>query len=208
MKRLILIIVSLFVITALTVNAQHHPLRATEKGEKPMMMQRGMMGNGPMMMRGHMMGMMRGMNCPMCGNMMDKEMPLVKHFMMVNMLPNLEDSLALSREQVEKLIDLRTEFKKQQVDHMANLTKNRMKLDDLLENNASSMDLREQMEHCADIRTDMKISAYETANMMKQELSQDQKSRLQDMELRNFDRMMGRDVLMRNMVDELLYGTY
>lgn len=208
MKKLILIIVSLFIIAGMAIHAQHHKMRATEKGEKPMMMQRSMMGRSPMMMHGNMMGMMKGMNCPMCGRMMEQNMPMVKYMMLVNILPNMEDSLSLSQAQVKSLIDMQAEYKKQQIDYMANLAKNQMELKNLLENNSLASDLREQMESCAGIRTEMKISAYETANMMKEELTEDQKAQLKNMELRNFNRMMGRDALIRNMVDELLYGTY
>ena len=152
-----------------TASAQMMGQNDNQKQQQGMMMQRG----------GMMQGMMGNGMCPMCGKRMG-DMPMHKYMMLVNMLPNMDGELSLTQAQTEKLIDLQTDFKKQQIDKMAELKKNRLKLQSLLDENASSDKIRTQMQACSALKMDMKMSAYETAKKMKAELTEEQKTTLKD----------------------------
>lgn len=121
-----------------------------------------MQKNSGMMQGGMMQGMMGNGMCPMCNQMMKQNMPMKKYGMMVNRLPNMQQQLSLSDEQVETLIDLQTEFKKQQIDYKAELRKKQMKLKNLLADNALASEVKNQMEACSETKINMKLAAYET----------------------------------------------
>lgn len=191
MKRLIIISATLLMTISLSTNAQHKHQGAMDKSEKSSMMQSGMMGQGGMM------GMMNGMQCPMCGKMMSNKKPMQKYLMVVNFLPNKSEELSLTNEQFNKLIDLQTSFKKQQIEYKADLRKKRMKLQSLLDENASSDEIREQMQECSNTKINMKLAAYETVIKMKNELTDDQKSKLTDL-MNNQANMMTGSGMMQN----------
>lgn len=142
------------------------------------------------------------MMCPMCGNMMMQDMPMRKYRMMVNMLPNMQNQLSLSQEQVETLIDLQTDFRKQQIDYQARLSKNRMKLKSLLDDNASADNIRQELEACSEIQTSMKLTAYEAANEMKNELTEEQRTQLMDLMSNQAGMMQGQGMMMQNMMNQ------
>ena len=133
--------------------------------------------------------MMNGTNCPYCGAMMQGNLPMQKYNMMVYTLPNLDENLALTSAQKEKLIDLQRDYKKQQIDYWADLQKEQMKLNSLLSDNASSDKIREEIQVCAGIRTNMQYAAYETAQKMQNELNDDQKSKFNDYSNQHFGMM-------------------
>lgn len=168
MKQLIAIATIFLFISGYTATAQMMGQDDNQNPQQGMMMQRGGMMKG-------MMGM-----CPMCGQMMNRNMPMQKYGMMVNHLPSMQQKLSLKDDQVENLIDLQTDFKKQQIDYQAELQKNQMKLKNLLENDASAEQVRNQMNACSETKINMKIAAYETAGEMKNVLTAEQKEKLQN----------------------------
>lgn len=153
-------------------------------------------------MQGQMMqSMMDGQECPHCGRSMGDMMPMGHFTMMINHMPMMHEQLSLKQDQTEQLINLQTEFKKQQIDYKADLMKKRMKLEQLLENDASASDLRNQMQECSQTRIDMHIAAYETLKEMKNVLSQDQLKQLQDMMGHQQDMPQRRGQMRGNMMD-------
>lgn len=170
MKKLFFISATILFMAGYTASAQMMGQKNNQNQQQGMMMQRG----------GMMQGMMGKGMCPMCGKMMGKNMPMQKYKILVNKLPNMDKELSLSQVQTEKLIDLQTDFKKQQIEKMAELKKNRLKLQSLLDDSASSEKIRTQMQACSALKMDMKMSAYETAKKMKAELTDEQKTTLKD----------------------------
>lgn len=122
------------------------------------------------------------------GMMMAKSMK--KSMMMVNMLPGMQEELSLSQEQTEKLIDLQTSFKKQQVDYKAEMVKETMKLESLLEDDAPADEVKSQMKACSDIKINMHAAAYETGKKMKDVLTDEQKADMEDIIAQHCDMMM------------------
>ncbi|MCF8235657.1 MAG: hypothetical protein K9G67_12165 [Bacteroidales bacterium] len=181
MKKLALILTAVFLIGSFTTMAQMHQgqNQQNDQQQSMMMQHRGMMQN--MMGAGMMQNMMKGGMCPMCGMMMNQKMPMKKYMLMVNMLPNMQQQLSLSDEQVDKMIDLQTEFKKQQVDYQAELTKKQMKMEQMLNNIPSADEAKKQMQQCADTKIKMKVAAYETAKEMKALLTEKQQESLKSM---------------------------
>ena len=145
-----------------------------------------------MQKKGMMQGMMQDGTCPMCGMMMQQQMPMKKYMMLVNKLPSMQEQLSLTDDQVNQIIDLQTAFKKQQIDHRATLTKKQMKMQKLLDNNAPAADIKKQMQQCAESKIDIKVAAYETAGKMKALLTAEQKDNLQNMCMKQ-NRMMQDD---------------
>ena len=165
MKKLAMILTTVFFLSGFTVEAQMGQMHNKQSVQQQGMMQRGMMGNGM---------------CPMCGKMMQQQMPMKKYMMMVHKLPAMQEQLSLSDEQVNQMIDLQTAFKKQQVDYQATLSKKQMQMKKLLDSNASAAEVKTQMKLCADTKVDMKVAAYETAGKMKALLTDDQKDELKN----------------------------
>ena len=122
---------------------------------------------------------------------MDQNMPMKKYGMMVNHLPNMQEQLSLSDEQVERLLDLQAEFKKQQIDYQTELRKKQMRLKGLLADNASASQVKNQMEACSETKINMKTAAYETAGKMKTLLTSDQKEQLKNNMMQGGGMMQG-----------------
>lgn len=178
MKKTALIATTFFFFACLTANAQ-----MGQQGNQYSGMKQGMMRD--CMMQG---GMMQGGMGPMNKGVMAKSMK--KSMMMVNMLPGMQEELSLSQEQTENLIDLQTSFKKQQVDYKAEMAKETMKLESLLEDEASADEIKSQMKVCSDIKINMHAAAYETGKKMKALLKDEQKADLEDMMTQQYDMMM------------------
>jgi len=209
MKKLTIILTAVFLFGGYTLNAQMHPQKGQDSKTQPNEMYGGMQGR---MMQGGMMGnmmqgrMMQGRMCPMCGYMMGRQMPMQKYMMMVNMLPYMQESISLSGDQTEQLIDMQTNFKQKQVELKAELMKNQMKLKDMLKNDASATELENQMKQCSDIKISMKIAAYETANNMKGIPTEDQRKDLENMMMHQGGMMntnnMNQDNMMHNQMNQ------
>lgn len=170
MKKLIVIIITVLFFSGYTASAQMMGQNYNQNRQWGMMMNRG----------GMMQGMMGNSMCPMCGQMMNQNSPMSRYAMMVNRLPAMQQQLSLKDDQVEKLIDLQAAFKKEQIDYMAELRKKQMELKNLLENNASETQVKNQMEACSETRIDMKAAMYVTAGKMKDVLTDEQKKELQN----------------------------
>ena len=182
MRKLVIIVTALLFSTGYTASAQMGHEQDNNKGkEQGMMMQKG----------GMMQGMMENGMCPMCGQMVDQDMPMRKYSMMVNHMPNMQEQLSLSDGQVERLLDLQAEFKKQQIDYQTELRKKQMKLKGLLADNASASQVKNQMEAASETKTNMKMAAYETAGKMKAVLNNDQKKQMKNMMMQHGGKMQG-----------------
>ena len=190
MKKLVIIVTALLFSIGYTANAQTGHKKDNNQGkEQGMMMQKG----------GMMQGMMENGMCPMCGQMMDQDMPMRKYGMMVNHMPQMQEQLSLSDEQVERLLDFQAEFKKQQIDYQSELRKKQMKLKGLLADNASASQVKDQMESCSETKINMQMAAYETAGKMKDVLNNDQKEQMKNMMLKGEGMMnQGHGGMMQN----------
>jgi hypothetical protein len=170
MKKLVIIATALLFMAGYTASAQTgHDHNNKQDQKQSMMMQKS--------------GMMQGM--------MNQDMPMKKYGMMVNRLPNMQQQLSLTDDQVDKLYDLQAEFKKQQIDFQSELRKKQMKLKNLLDDMASANQVEKQMKDCADTKISMKVAAYETAGKMKAVLNNDQKEQLQNMMMQQGGMMQG-----------------
>ena len=175
MKKLLIITTAILFMAGYTANAQMTGQNNNQDQKQGMMMQKsGMMQGG---------GMMQGM--------MNQNMPMQKYGIMVNHLPNMQQQLSLSNEQVEKLIDLQTDFKKQQIDYKADLRKKQMKLKSLLDDMASASQVQKQMQECSDTKISMKVATYETAGKMRAVLNSDQKEQFKNMMMQGGGMMQG-----------------
>jgi len=182
MRKLAIILTALLFSVGYTANAQMEHEQNNKKGtEQGMMMQKS----------GMMQGMMGNGMCPMCGQMMDQDMPMRKYGMMVNHMPKMQEQLSLSDEQVERLLDLQAEFKKQQIDYQTELGKKQMKLKGLLADNASASQVKNQMGSCSETKINMQMAAYETAGKMKAVLNSDQKEQMKNMMMQHGGKMQG-----------------
>lgn len=179
MKKTAFIATTFFFLACLTANAQ-----MGHQGNQYSGMKQGMMRDC-MMQDCMMQGGMGPMNKRM---MMAKSMK--KSMMMVNLLPGMQEELSLSQEQTEKLIDLQTSFKKQQVDYKAEMVKENMKLESLLENDAPADEIKSQMKACSNIKVSMHAAAYETGKKMKAVLTDEQKADMEDIIKQQCDMMM------------------
>ncbi|MCK9270832.1 MAG: Spy/CpxP family protein refolding chaperone [Bacteroidales bacterium] len=195
MKKLMIIATTLLFMAGYTVNAQ----TSQDYNKQDQARQQGMMMQKGGMMQG---GMMNNGMCPMCGQMMNQDMPMQKYMMMVNQMPNMQQQLSLTDAQADQLYDLQASFKKQQIDFQSELRKKQMKLKSLLADNASASQVKEQMKACSETRINMGIAAYETIGKMKAVLNSDQKEQLKSrmMQMQSQDGMMnqGQDGMMQN----------
>ena len=147
--------------------------------------------NGPMM-RGNMNGMMgNSMMCGMNRGMMDgnhhgfmgTQMPMHKYMMIVNLLPSMQDKLSLTDDQTSKLIDLQAAYTKEQAGYKADLAKQMIKLRTLLNNNATSAEVKKVLESCSETRINMQVAAYDASRNMTAVLNPDQKKSLDGMKM-------------------------
>jgi LTXXQ motif family protein len=100
---------------------------------------------------------------------------LRKFARIVKRVPEMQDELSLTDDQVIKLIDLQTAFVKKTADLRADLTKKELKLKSLISSNASSEVIGEQLKSCALTGVEIGTSIYESANKMLAVLTGSQK---------------------------------
>jgi len=208
MKKLVIIATALILMAGYTVSAQNktqpHPYQNSKKQDQKqsMMMQKD----------GKMQDMMNNSMCPMCGQMMNQDMPMKKYGMMVNQLPNMQKQLSLNDNQVEQLNDLQAGFRKQQIDFQSELKKKQMKLRSLLDDMAPANQIEQQLQECSDTKISMGVAAYETAGKMKAVLSNDQQQLLKNsmmhqdgmMNPEQNGKMQKRDGMMNHDHDEMM----
>ncbi|MBS3756029.1 MAG: hypothetical protein KGY56_10055 [Desulfobacterales bacterium] len=179
MKKIVFIAAAVFFLVCLTANAQMSPGDNSQSGRQYPMMYGGMMQPG-MMMHGGGGGMMHGRMCPMQQGMMGA-MPMKKYMMQVHMLPGMQAQLSLTPEQTEELIDLQTNFKKQQLDYKAELARQKVRMQSLLAGNPAADEIKSQLQACSEIKINMHMAAYETTKKMKSVLTADQAEVLENM---------------------------
>lgn len=208
MKKLVIIATALILMAGYTVSAQNktqpHPYSNSKKQDqkKSMMKQKDE----------KMQDMKNNGMCPMCGQMMNQDMPMKKYGMMVNQLPNMQKQLSLNDNQVEQLNDLQAGFKKQQIDFQSELKKKQMKLRSLLDDMAPANQIEQQLQECSDTKISMGVAAYETAGKMKAVLSNDQQQLLKNsmmhqdgmMNPEQNGKMQKRDGMMNHDHDEMM----
>lgn len=163
--NLIVILILLMSIPALAQMGQKDDDRHMMRGNKMQgnMMHRGMMGSG-MMQGQHMMGNMHNTLHP--------------YMRLVHAIPAFDDELSLTTSQSNKIIDLQTTFLKQKIDYRAEMNKKSNQLEELLEKDASTAEVKKLLEEIAGVKINMFTSAYETVNQMKGELNQEQLDKL------------------------------
>ena len=176
MKKLVVIATALLLMVGYTASAQNktHP-HPYQNSNKQVNKQSVMMPEN-----GKMQDMMNNSMCPMCGQMMNQDMPMKKYGMLVNQLPNMQQQLSVNDNQVEQLNELHADFKKRQVDFQSELKKKQMKLRSLLDDMAPANQIEQQLQECSDTKISMGVAAYETAGKMKAVLSNDQQQLLKN----------------------------
>ncbi|MFW6080846.1 MAG: Spy/CpxP family protein refolding chaperone [Desulfosalsimonas sp.] len=168
MKKIALIAAGVFFLACLTAIAQTGQQEDMQSGRQQTMKKQGMMHGG----------MMQGGMGYMQGGMMGSA-PMQSSMTMVNLLPDMDEQLSLTEDQTDQLINMRSDFKKQQVDYQAELTKQNKKLQRMIDDGVPADEVRKQMKACSDIRIDMHLSAYETEQEMKAVLTDEQKDQLE-----------------------------
>jgi len=168
--------------TAKQGNMMYHQRMMNQYGMDNNMMNQygmrpGMMMDGSYMGNQMMMGGMMNHMYNMMGNN-SQQMPMQKYQMLVNDLPSMQQQLNLTSDQANQLIDMRSDYLKKKIDWQASLQKERMKLNELLESNASANAVQQQIEACTSIKTTMKVEAYKTGMAMKKILNSDQLEKL------------------------------
>ena len=152
-------------------------------------MMRGTMMHGDMM-HGQMMG---GQGMPghgIAGGMPCSLSMLNQQMMWVNRLPDMQNDLSLTDDQVKKLTLLRTEFQKKQIDLKAEAGKKQIDLNTLIDQGVSGAEIRKALQAFTNIEIDSAVSAYETAMKMKGLLTEEQSQKLND-NLHGHGMMMG-----------------
>lgn len=186
MKKIALIAAGVFFLACLTASAQTGQQEDMQSGQQQQSMMQQGMKKGGMMQGGMMQGGMGSMPHGMMGSM-----PMQVSMIMVNMLPEMDEQLSLTEEQTDQLIDMRSEFKKQQVDHQADMTKQKNKLQRMIDEDAPADEVRKQMKACSDIMINMHSAAYETEQEMNAVLTDEQQEELEVI-MEEHDEMMQR----------------
>jgi hypothetical protein len=139
------------------------------------------------MMQGNKKNNKQGKQQMMGGNMMqsgmgmmNQNMPIKKYMMLINKLPGMSAALSLTDSQTKLLKKMKTDFMKSKIDHQSAIAKKKIDVETLLDDNASSSEIRRAMEEIANSKIDMHIAAYETANKMKSVLNAEQKESLKN----------------------------
>ena len=172
------------VMLSITLNAQMmHQKKDTTKTGNQQMMQSDMMGGN--MMQGRM-----GMS---------QNMPMQKYMMMIQKLPMMTQTLSLTESQAKQLLAMRTDFMKKKIDYQAAIDKKKIDLENMLENEASSSELKTAMESIADSKIDMNINAYEASKKMKGALTDQQKQTLKNIWMNQG--MMGGGMMQNGMMN-------
>ena len=187
MKRLLTVLTTIVAFSVLTLTApavaqrgQHHP----EGRPGPMMGQADTTGGMMGMMRGEMMGsdmMGRGMMQMMQG--MRQQMmqsPMHRSQMSAFMLPALADTLGLSEDQVAQIEQLRSEAMNRRQEQRQQMMARRRQMMSLFEGEETppADQMREHMSAMAEMRAEHQADLYETAQRMREVLTEEQRSTL------------------------------
>ncbi len=165
------------------MNRNHMNRGSMMPGCQNCMMGQSMMGGSMMgrsMMDGERMGMMDQRMMGMMG-MMGNQMPMHPYMAMVNMLPSMQQKLSLTDDQVSRLIDLQSSFRKEAAGYEAGMQKGMLKLRSLVKNGGSSAEVKKQLESCSESRISLQVAAYDTFTQMKSVLDASQSKQLEGM---------------------------
>lgn len=188
MKRLLTVLTTILGLTVLTFTApalaqrgQHHPEgrpgpmmgQADTTGGMMGMMNGGMMGSG-MMGRG-MMQMMQGMHRQMM------QSPMHRSQMSVFMLPALADTLGLSEDQLAQIEQLRSEAMSRRQEQRQQMMARRKQMMSLFESEEPppADQMRTHMREMAQMRAEQQADLYETAQRMREVLTDEQRATLE-----------------------------
>lgn len=165
------IILSALLLTALPAEAQHRPHHGQQQGQNP----QGTRGQS--MMQGGMMPMMHRMHQQMMQN------PMHRARMMTFMLPALADTLGLSEEQAAQINQFNSEAMSQHKAHQRQMMTHRKELMSRFEGDAqpSAEVVREHVMAMAEMRANQHVALYETAQQMREVLTDDQRQMLDNM---------------------------
>lgn len=189
------IILSALLLTALPAEAQHRPHHGQQQGQNP----QGMRGQGMMqggMMQGGMMPMMHRMHQQMMQN------PMHRARMMTFMLPALADTLGFSEEQTGQINQLMSEAMSRHKEHQQQMMTHRQELMSRFEGDAqpSAEVVREHVMAMAEMRANQQMALYETAQQMREVLTDDQRQMLDDMTPQQHMRQMMTNMSMMDMM--------
>jgi len=182
MKRFTVVLsifLSLGLLLPVSADAQHRQHHG-QQGQQSMMARPDSMPGGMMgMMQGDMMGqgmmqMMRGMHQKMMQN------PMHRSHMTAFMLPALADTLGLSDQQVKQINQLKSEAMSQRNDHREQMMAQRQEFMSLFEEGAqpSADAVRQHVTAMAEMRANQQAAMYETAQQMRQVLTDEQRTML------------------------------
>ena len=184
------IVLLFLLLTTLPAEAQHRQHHGQQQNPNP----QGMMGQG--MMQGGMMPMMHRMHQQMMQN------PMHRARMMTFMLPALADTLGLSEEQAVQINQLKSEAMSQHKAHQQQLMTHRKELMSRFEGDAqpSAEVVREHVMAMAEMRANQHVALYETAQQMREVLTDVQRQMLDDMTPQQHMRQMMANMSMMDMM--------
>jgi len=183
MRRLSAIITSVILLTGMTASAQMNQGRnqsmQRDSSRFPHMTH---MRGGHMMGQGRMMhsGMMSMKRSHMQGMHQKGMMHGMMHMRMVKRLPMMQDELNLESDQEKRLIDMKADFMKKHVDLRQNLREQREEIHNMVMDDASTQDYRDQLMNFYHIRIDMQAAAYDSYKKMKNVLTDQQRQKLEE----------------------------
>lgn len=109
--------------------------------------------------------------------------PMHRSTMMAYMLPALADTLGLSEQEKNQMESLKRDLKTQLQSNQEQRKEQKQELKRLFEgeNQPSATEVRQHLEEMASLRADRQASIYETAEQMRQMLTEEQRQRLEGM---------------------------
>lgn len=177
MRKLSMTLLTIIFFGLNSLIAQHQRGDTTNAGG--MMMDNPMMQN--MMQSGMMKQMMQNM---MLGGMMGNrsemgEASLVKpQVKFINMLPNLNQRLALTDDQLNKLIDLQASYKKFSIPQKARVASLGNSLQEKCKSNADMSEIENTLNEYVDAKSTLMLKTLEIARSMKMTLNSQQQEKL------------------------------
>lgn len=157
---------------------------------------------GPMMGTMHrgMMQMMQGMHQQMMQH------PMHRFNMRAFMLPALADTLGLSEEQVSELQELKSEAMNQRQEHRQQMMADRKEFMGLFENGQPSPErVRQHVTEMAEKRANQQAAAYETAQQMRDVLTDKQRQILDGLTHQESMRQMMSNMPMMDMMQTMRF---
>lgn len=183
------IFLTVFIFTAnaqTSSHAAHHPQQSqateadTSQGVGMMPgggMMSGMMGNQGMMQGNMMANMMRMMHGE---GMMEHHGPMQHVMHLVYHLPEMKSKLELTGDQTTQLKSIQANFLKEKADWDAKIEKQEIDLGLQLDKKAPAAEVQKSLKSIYDVKLDMKVASYKTAQKMRDVLSPEQQQKLEN----------------------------